>query len=170
MYKAPLLPELELPVLSTSIPLTPLLPAFEVFSINEPLLDPNAELKPLVIDTRPPLADVDAPPDRTISPPVPLVPDPTVMYTEPPRPSLDVPDPMYNAPLLPALELPVLSTSVPLTPAVPAFDVCSSKAPLLVAVPNPLLIETSPPVSNDDVPADNTMLPPDPLLPDPTDT
>ena len=82
----------------------------------------------------------------------------------------EVPDPMYSAPLLPALALPVLSTSVPLTPALPAFDVCKSNAPLLVDTPNPLVIDTRPPVNDDEVPADNTMLPPEPLLPDPTKT
>jgi hypothetical protein len=95
-------------------------------------------------------------------------PDP--MYSAPLLPDTDVPDPTYMAPLLPELELPVLSTSIPLTPAVPAFDVCTSKAPLLVVVPKPLAIDTRPPVADDDAPADSMISPPDPLVPEPTVT
>lgn len=106
------------------------------------------------------------------------------MYTSPPRPTIDVPDPinnepllpklvvvpdpMYNAPLVPELELPVLSTSMPLTPDAPEFAVCTSNAPLLVDVPKPLVIDTRPPVADDEVPAETISSPPDPLLPDPT--
>jgi hypothetical protein len=92
------------------------------------------------------------------------------MYNDPLLPDAVVPDPIYKAPLLPELALPVLSTNIPLTPAVPAFDVCSSNAPLLVDVPNPLVIDTRPPVVDDDAPAAITICPPDPLLPDPTVT
>ena len=183
MYNAPLTPILALPVLSTRIPLTPATPAFDVCKSNAPLL--VAVPVPLVIDTRPPVAEDEVPADRMISPPVPLLPDPTVMYTEPPLPELavpdpkykdpllpdaDVPDPMYNAPLVPELALPVLSTSIPLAPSVPAFDVCNITAPLLDPEPKPLLIDTRPPVAADDVPADKIISPPDPLLPDPTVT
>jgi hypothetical protein len=75
---------------------------------------------------------------------------------------------MYKAPLLPTLELPVLRIITPLTPEVPAFAVCSNNAPLLDVVPRPLLIDTSPPVADEDAPAANAISPPDPLLPDPT--
>ena len=57
------------------------------------------------------------------------VPEP--MNNDPLLPDTDVPDPTYNEPLLPTLALPVLSTSIPLTPEAPAFDVCTSNAPLL---------------------------------------
>ena len=76
MYNAPLLPELELPVLSTNNPLTPELPAFAVRRSSTPLL--VAVPKPVVNDTNPPVADADVPAISTISPPDPVVPDPTV--------------------------------------------------------------------------------------------
>jgi hypothetical protein len=181
IYNAPLLPELDVPVLSTKIPLTPAAPAFDVWSSNAPLL--AAVPKPLVMDTRPPVADDDVPADRMTSPPEPLLPDPTSRETEPPRPTLDVPVPMIIDPLLPdkdkpdpikiepltpTLAAPVLSTTIPLTPEVPAFAVCKSNAPLLVVVPTPLVIDTRPPVADDDAPEDRIISPPDPLLPDPT--
>lgn len=81
-----------------------------------------------------------------------------------------MPDPIYMAPLLPEVALPVLSTKMPLTPAVPAFAVCMSSAPLLDAVPNPLLIDTMPPVAVNDVPAESVMLPPETVSASPTDT
>jgi hypothetical protein len=64
----------------------------------------------------------------------------------------------------------VLITNIPLTPPPPESAVCRSNAPLLIDVLSPLVIDTRPPVANNDVPADNTISPPDPLLPDPTVT
>jgi hypothetical protein len=95
MFKAPLLPELDVPVLKTNSPLTPVEPAFAVDNSNEPL--DETKLYPLVTDTRPPDnpgADDETPPDKTTSPPDPLLLEPTVMYTEPPRPEDAEPDPM----------------------------------------------------------------------------
>ena len=168
MYKEPLTPELAVPVLRTKIPLTPKEPAFPVCKSNEPLLDEVPS--PLVIVTMPPVAVEEVPADSTILPPDPLSPDPEEIRTEPPAPELAPPDPIYIAPLFPALELPVLSTNMPLTPEEPALTVCTSNAPLLDVEPKPLMIDTRPPVENDDVPADSTTSPPDPLLPEPTVT
>ena len=77
---------------------------------------------------------------------------------------------MYSAPLLPLLELPVLSTRRPLTPALPELDVFMTNAPLLVAVPRPVMIEIAPPVAEEETPAAIAISPPGPLLPEPTVT
>lgn len=165
-YNAPLLPTLALPVLSTNMPLTPVLPAFDVCTRIAPLL--AAVPNPLLTDTIPPVCNADTPADKIIWPPDPLLPEPTVMESTPPRPRTEDPDPIYSAPLFPELELPVLNTKVPLTPAVPAFDVCTSNDPLLVAEPTPVVINTRPPVADADVPAETVTSPPDPLVPKPT--
>jgi len=73
----PLLPELDVPVLRTRIPLEPAVPAFAVDIINAPLLP--TEPYPLIMYMRPPMDDVDvdaAPAEITISPPEPLLPSP----------------------------------------------------------------------------------------------
>ena len=79
-------------MLSTTSPLTPLVPAFAVIIKNEPLdvFDPKPDLK----DTAPPDEDDDVPDDRMKSPPVPLLPDPAVTNNDPPRPDCAVPDPI----------------------------------------------------------------------------
>jgi hypothetical protein len=84
MCSDPLSPELAVPVLSTNNPLTPAVPAFAVVIDNLPLLD--TELKPVLIEKRPPEDEEDVPPDSTTAPPAPLLPDPAVRYTEPLRP------------------------------------------------------------------------------------
>jgi len=74
-YTVPELPLDDEPVLTTIIPLTPDVPALLVLKRRDPLLvdDPN----PVITDSRPPLARVETPAERTSSPPVPLFPDPT---------------------------------------------------------------------------------------------
>jgi hypothetical protein len=76
---------------------------------------------------------------------------------------------MYKAPLFPVPAVPVLNTNWPLTPAVPALAVMSNKAPLVFR-PTPDTTDKRPPLSDDEVPADNTNSPPAPLSPDPTVT
>jgi hypothetical protein len=49
--------------------------------------------------------------------------------------------------VLPELDVPELNVSAPLKPAVPAFAVRIEIAPLVVAVPSPVVIETEPPVT-----------------------
>jgi hypothetical protein len=75
---------------------------------------------------------------------------------------------MNIAPLLPDVETPVLSTMNPLTPDPPALAVPKTKDPLEVTELYPLLVITLPPLDDDDMPADNTRVPPVPLSPDPT--
>jgi len=171
MYTAPLLPELELPELRTSQPLTPIEPAFDDCKTKAPLL--LALPYPLKIDTRPPVAVVsdDKPADTTISPPAAVFPDPTVTYTAPPLPPAVEPDPIYKAPELPDVALPVLSNNIPLDPAVPAFTVSSTNDPLVDAEPYPVIIDMRPPVNAADVmPDDNTISPPVFVSPEPTVT
>ena len=64
-----------------------------------------------------------------------LVPEPTVIKTAPALPDEESPDPINSDPLLPDVvpPAPVLSIKRPLTPAVPAFAVCNTIAPLLLA-------------------------------------
>ena len=77
-YSAPLLPELDVPLLSTSQPLTPLAPALPVCSNTLPL--DVAELYPPIKYSCPPLPDAPdvVPAVNTNSPPDPELPDPTV--------------------------------------------------------------------------------------------
>jgi hypothetical protein len=92
------------------------------------------------------------------------------MYTEPPRPELAVPEPIITAPLLPFVDIPVLNITVPLEPLVPAFADINNKDPLDEMLPSPVTRDMTPPVENDDFPAESTTSPPDPLFPDPTVT
>jgi len=105
------------------------------------------------------------------------------MYTDPPRPTLELPEPRYTAPLkpdfaapepkyreplLPKLVVPVLITIKPLTPSTPEFAVVNNIEPLVEEEPYPLLTVTIPPSDDEEVPADSSNCPPDPLFPDPT--
>jgi hypothetical protein len=87
---------------------------------------------------------------------------------DPPLPDADVPDPTYKAPELPFVAYPVLRDTCPLTPEVPAFNVCSTNSPLLVAVPSPDWIITLPPTFVDELPAFSTKELPEPPSADPT--
>ena len=68
------------------------------------------------------------------------------------------------APLLPAVAEPELRTTRPLTPPEPALAVKSDSAPLLVAVPEPVVMVTAPPVvpieEGEMVPAESVIAPP----------
>jgi hypothetical protein len=70
-----------------------------------------------------------------------------VIPTLPPVPAVAAPLPIAIAPVLPELDVPELNVSAPLKPAVPAFAVRIVIAPLVVAVPSPVVIETEPPVT-----------------------
>jgi len=74
--KVPLSPNDELPVLNIIDPLTPEEPEFDV--LNKKLPEDVAEPVPVMILTRPPLADDDKPAEMTTSPPTALFPAPTV--------------------------------------------------------------------------------------------
>jgi hypothetical protein len=157
---APLLPDVDDPVLNTILPVTPLSPALGVVSNIAPLL--RLLLDPDVRYRAPPVTvEVAKPADSTSSPPVPLFPLPTVKYTAPARPEEALPEPIYKAPLFPLEETPLLKTISPLAPLVPEFaveitidplddmllpEVTDTLPPTLAVVAAPPVIEIAPPV------------------------
>ena len=80
-------------------------------------------------------------------PPAPEFPLPTDTLTAPPLPLVAAPLPTEIDPLLPELDVPELNTSRPDVPAVPASADLIVSAPLVVAVPTPLVTTSWPPVS-----------------------
>jgi hypothetical protein len=90
---------------------------------------------------------------RDIIPLLPLLASPVAIVIDPPSPTLDVP---------------VLNTTSPLTPDLPELDVANNNDPLELDVEYPDFTSIWPPERSDDVPADITTDPPDPLFPDPT--
>ena len=90
------------------------------------------------------------------------------MSTVPLLPDTDDPDPRKRAPLLPRLALPVLITIAPLVPCEPDDAVRSSRLPLLVDEPRPVVISTLPPDADLERPAETIIWPPIPLSPAPT--
>merc|ERR1711995_93224 len=114
---APDEPELAVPELNTSTPLTPLWPALDDTIVTAPLV--LAMPWPLTTPTAPPVATVLSPDATVISPPAPLLPLPTVMLTAPDLPPVDAPDPIEIEPDVPELDVPELNTSTPLTPLSP---------------------------------------------------
>jgi len=115
----PLFPELEVPELNTSLPLTPELPAFTLAIRTEPLEE--GALKPLITKINPPVKEPDSPETSFKAPPEPLLPLPTVMLTSPPRPPVENPLPSNKAPVFPLDEVPLLNISFPLVPDAPAL-------------------------------------------------
>jgi hypothetical protein len=83
-YTAPLLPELDVPVLNTNKPVMPLTPAFDVCSTTEPLL--VTVLKPLTILINPPVDTDDKPPTIDIAPPILDREEPVDSNNSPPEP------------------------------------------------------------------------------------
>ena len=117
----PLSPSLEVPVLNTIKPLTPVTPAFDVCKRRSPL-DVRG-LYPVIREMMPPLAKLEVPADKRTSPPVPLFPRPTVSKIDPLRPPAAVPVAMLILPLAPELDVPVRIATTPLDPEVPALAV-----------------------------------------------
>ena len=85
------------------------------------------------------------PATNTRDPPDPVLALPTDTVTFPPLPWVAGPEPIKTEPLFPEDEDPVLATSVPLTPLLPAFAVSKDNAPLLLKVPEPVVIIIEPP-------------------------
>ena len=133
---APDEPELVVPVAKFKCPLTPVVPASTVFTINPPLEDVLP--LPVLIDMKPPVlpAAVDVSPAyNCISPPVPTAPVLTLNVMRPDFPTVAAPVAIEILPELPELEVPVEKDIDPLTPVVPAFTVFIITLPLDVAVP-----------------------------------
>ena len=141
---APLEPELVVPELNDSRPLTPPVPAFAVLIVIAPLdvFTPS----PLVTPMAPPVSTVLWPAVSVIRPPVPLLPPPTVMLTAPALPPTAAPEPTRIEPLEPELVVPELNDSKPDAPVAPALEVRIVMAPLLLAMPWPLVMPIAPPV------------------------
>lgn len=141
----PVVPELDVPELNKSRPLTPLCPALEVRIAMAPLV--LAIPWPLDTPTEPPVATVLWPAEIVRRPPAPLLPLPTEILSAPPLPPVEAPDPIEIEPVVPELEVPELNCRYPLTPLSPAFAVRMVMAPLLEAEPYPLRMTILPPVA-----------------------
>jgi hypothetical protein len=144
METDPVVPELDVPELKTSTPLTPLAPALAVRMVTAPL--DVAMPWPLTIPTAPPVRTVLSPEATVSRPPAPLMPLPTVMLMAPPLPPVAESEPMETDPVVPLLDVPELKTSTPLTPVSPAFADLTVTAPLELAIPRPLVTPIAPPV------------------------
>ena len=123
---------------------------------------------PLITPTAPPVCTVLSPDATVIKPPAPLLPLPTVMLTAPDLPVVEAAEPIEIEPLVPELAVPELNESRPDTPASPAFDDAIVIAPLVLAMPCPLITPTAPPVRTVLWPDATVIKPPAPLLPTPT--
>ena len=105
---APDAPELAVPDLNTSRPLTPDVPAFTDCKITRPLLE--GEPIPVDKDTAPPVpafVAVLSPAENIISPPVYVVPAPMDMRISPDLPLVAAPVTMETSPDVPELVVPV---------------------------------------------------------------
>ena len=146
----PLLPLDDVPVLMKREPDVPAA-GFEVARVNVPLL---VEVpKPLENDSEPPVESALSPVPTTSCPAPEDVPAPTMILM------LPTPDVRSIDPLLPLLALPDLRDRLPLTPLSKGEMVCTVKAPLVEAAPNPVEIEKAPPVSLVLSPLEMTTLP-----------
>jgi hypothetical protein len=103
-----------------------------------------------------------------IKPPTPLFPVPTVTLIDPAVPPVAAPVPIESEPDEPELLVPELNVRRPVTPPSPAFEVRIVIAPLVLAMPCPLVRPMAPPVSLLLSPEVMVINPPTPLLPVPT--
>jgi hypothetical protein len=149
-------PSVVVPELNVSFPLTPAVPALDVFTTNCPLVD--VVPRPLVREIAPPVPYPNAAvlsPARTVkSPPVSWftlaasspVPGEMESTMSPPLPKVAAPDEKTIDPDDPKLVVPDVKVNEPLTPLVPAFTVCIVTAPLVLDVPYPVAHAIAPPV------------------------
>ena len=94
------------------------------------------------------LAAVVSPAEKTISPPLPVVPAPTEVMIEPPFPFVALPVTTEMRPLSPELVVPVENERKPLIPVVPAFAVWTTIEPLDRSVPWRVKRDIDPPVKS----------------------
>ena len=87
-----------------------------------------------------------------------------LMYILPPRPCVDAPVDILISPLAPLLVVPDLNERSPLTPCVPELTVFIAIKPELLAVPDPVLRDTEPPVALAPCPPTNVTCPPNPTV------
>jgi hypothetical protein len=141
---APEFPDVVVPELKTSAPLTPATPELEDRMLTIPELVAVPSPDPIL--TSPPVSVVPTPAYISTKAPEPDVPLPTATSTEPDRPPVAAPVPMTTAPEFPDAVVPELNTSMPLTPDTPEFALRILMIPDVVAVPSPDPMLTSPPV------------------------
>ena len=90
------------------------------------------------------------------------------MLTAPDLPVVDAAEPIEIDPVVPELAVPELKASRPEAPSWPALDDAIVIAPLVLAMPCPLITPTAPPVCTVLWPEATVIKPPAPLLPTPT--
>jgi hypothetical protein len=129
----PVVPELDVPELKDNIPLTPFVPASAEDIVMAPL--DVAFPSPLEMLTEPAVMRVLSPAVTVTPPPAPLSALPTLRRTSPPLPPSTCEVPIDIAPVVPEDDVPELKASIPLTPPVPAFEVPTVIAPLVVEIP-----------------------------------
>ena len=76
----------------------------------------------------------------------PLLPPPTDTLAAPPAPDVAAPDPIDTEPVEPELDVPELNFSRPDAPVAPALADAIVTAPLVLAMPWPLVTPIAPPV------------------------
>ena len=137
-----------------------------------PLTEEPALIKTAPPEDNAPSAMVSPPKRETVPPdcPDPPAEPPVEITTLPVLPEEELPVPIYIVPLFPIEVEPELIAMRPLTPLEPPLAVWSNRDPLLVDVPEPVVMLTEPPVNCEVFPEDRTMLPPAPLFPEPTVT
>jgi len=155
----PLDPDADAPVLKDSAPLTPDTPEPRVLRVNAPL--DVTEPRPAASDNEPPVAVVLSPPTKLMRPPESVSPLPTTTLILPLVPLVADPVRIITEPLLPFDVVPDLNDNPPLTPDTPASAVTKLNVPLLVAVPNPVVKDTAPPVTVVLSPPTKLMRPPE---------
>ena len=138
------MPLLVVPEVNDNMPLTPVVPAFMVFTITAPLV--SVVPSPVAIDTAPPLKGKLCPAVTTTSPPGSVFDLPIDTRISPPSPCVALPVAIWMYPEPPFDAVPDVKLKCPLTPLVPASSVCTTTLPLDVAVPSPVVSETAPPV------------------------
>jgi hypothetical protein len=132
-------PLLVVPDVKLNLPLAPVVPAFNVDTINAPLDVGRPYPVSMLIDPpEPPTEYVDSPPFTTTSPPVNVVPAPTDKMTSPPFPFVAVPVYTTDIPEEPELVVPVKNSNDPLVPFVPVFTDWISIAALVDEYPFPV--------------------------------
>jgi hypothetical protein len=153
-----------LPVEMVSAPLAPPVdePAFMVKSATLPLV--VAGENPPRIDSAPPAAACDRPPNALAVAPTLVDESPASTATLPavPAPDMALPVARTTLPDVPVLDVPVDRVTLPLAPLRPALGVERVMPPLLVCEPLPLSISTVPPAKRYESPAASVTVPPVP--------
>jgi hypothetical protein len=142
-------------------------------------LEEDEVLAPAATSTLPPSLSELTPAEAAREPPFPLLPDPTSIFMLPPLPPVATPDLMSTFPeegleelavrapleremnpVFPSVVVPVENWSEPESPSEPALADFTLTDPDEVAVPNPEVKTTEPPVFSDEAPEVKVKSPP----------